>query len=175
MQTDTTLRDASRSTKLPDPCPPTAIVSFNRYDQADTFDDAQQIVITASYYEGQELKGVKFPPPGPQVPGPINLPRSLLSDNPINACFRLETYGARTNYWQPVKLPFNPTDRPLKSSWMGTLPDPEGDGKSERMFAAGFQGGSTNATQQDGKPDWLVLGVRQRSTTARSLLRGKGL
>jgi len=64
MQTDTIMREVSVMTEVPDIPPPRVVVSFFRYNPADTVREPHQISIYASYYEGPELKGIKFSPPG---------------------------------------------------------------------------------------------------------------
>ena len=161
---------------IADSSAPSAIVAVVSWDPHDgskgftfDFDDAPPVSVPASYFEGEILEKVKFPPSGSI--GSINLSQTMQSDNLCNACFVVKTYGTSTKYLQPIVLPPGQTDNPLKSSWSGTLPDP--DGVSERMFAAGYKSGTDDEVKEAGKPEWVVLSEKQPSGSARRLLSGK--
>ena len=154
---------------------PVAAISWKRHDGAGedgfTFDlnDVSPVSLPASYYEGEILEKVKFPPSGSI--GSINLNQTMQSGDLCNACFVVKTYRASTKYLQPIVLPPGRTDNPLKSPWSGTLPDP--DGMSERIFAAGYKSGTDAEVKEAGKPQWVVLSEKQPSGSARRSLSGK--
>lgn len=152
---------------------PVTVTSFKKHNGAMTdgftFDEPTASV-PASYYESKDdLRNIIFPPPGTN--GSITLNESIRTGKLSNACLALKTSGSHTKYYQPFLLPPEDTGKPLHSTWCGTIPDPER--QSERLFAAGYKGGTAAAGRQAGKPDWVVLGEEQPLGLARSLMSGK--
>ena len=165
----------SISTKA-DSSAPSAIVAVVSWDPHDgskgftfDFDDAPPVSVPASYYEGEDLQGVTFPPPGSV--GPMSLNATIESGSLCNAEFVVKTYGLHTKYLQAIVLPPERTENPLHISWQGTFRDP--DGNSERIFAAGYKSGTDAKVKEAGKPEWVVLGEKQLSGSARRLMSGK--
>jgi len=152
-----------------------AAISWEKHDGFGgggfTFDlnDVPPVSVPASYYEGEDLEGVTFPPPGSN--GSMRLNATVGRGGLCNAELVIKTCGPHTKYFQAIVLPPERTENPLASFWQGTFRDP--DGKSERMFAAGYKSGTDAEVKNHGKPEWVMVSEKQRLGSFRRLLSDK--
>ena len=153
--------------------PPVAAISWSKLNGSDgfkfDFDDMPSASISASYYEGPDLESVTFPPPGSV--GPMSLNATIWNGSLCNAELVVKTFGLHTKYLQAMVLPPERTQNPLASSWQGTFRDP--DGKSERIFAAGYHRGTDPEAKELGKPEWVMLSEKRPLGSVKRLLSGK--